>query len=48
MGPLAGRIAPEDRWAAIAWVRVLQRAGHATRADVPAGVVIPEPEKEAQ
>ncbi len=48
MGPLGGRIAPKDRWAAIAWVRVLQRAGHATRADVPADVVIPEPEKEAK
>ena len=34
MGPLAGRIAPADRWAAAAWVRVLQRAGHATLQDV--------------
>jgi len=48
MGPLAGRIAPEDRWAAIAWVRVLQRAGHATRADVPDGVTVPEPEEGAK
>ena len=35
MGPLAGRIAVDDRWAAVAWVRVLQRAGHATIDDVP-------------
>ena len=34
MGPLAGRIAPADRWAAVAWVRVLQRAGHASLQDV--------------
>jgi len=26
MGPLAGRLTREDRWAAIAWVRVLQHA----------------------
>ena len=36
MGPLRGRIAPADRWAAVAWVRVLQRAGHASLDDVPA------------
>jgi len=35
MGPLRGRIAPADRWAAIAWVRVLQHAGHASLDDVP-------------
>ncbi|MHC4848239.1 MAG: c-type cytochrome [Planctomycetota bacterium] len=35
MGPLGGRIAPGDRWATVAWVRVLQRAGHATLDDVP-------------
>jgi len=44
MGPLAGRIAPDDRWAAIAWVRVLQRAAHASRADVPEGVTPEEAE----
>ena len=36
MGPLGGRIRPADRWAAVAWVRVLQRAGHAPLAVVPA------------
>ncbi|MHC4940065.1 MAG: c-type cytochrome [Planctomycetota bacterium] len=35
MGPLGGRIAPQDRWAAVAWVRVLQRAAHASLDDVP-------------
>ncbi len=30
------QIAVEDRWAIIAYVRVLQRAAHATKADVPA------------
>lgn len=36
MGPLAGRLDVEDRWAAVAWVRVLQRSRNATLADVPA------------
>lgn len=35
MAPLAGRIPVEDRWAAVAWLRVLMRAGHATLEDVP-------------
>lgn len=35
MGPYGGRIAPDDRWAIVAHVRVLQRAFHATLADVP-------------
>jgi mono/diheme cytochrome c family protein len=30
------QIAIEDRWAIIAYVRALQRAAHATKADVPA------------
>ncbi len=30
------QIAVEDRWAIVAYVRVLQRAAHATKADVPA------------
>ena len=35
MGPLAGRLPPEDRWAAVAWVRVLQRARNAQLAELP-------------
>jgi mono/diheme cytochrome c family protein len=35
MGPYADRIALEDRWAAIAFVRALQRAGDARLDDVP-------------
>jgi len=30
------QISPEDRWAIVAWVRVLQRSQHATMEDVPA------------
>jgi mono/diheme cytochrome c family protein len=37
------QIPVEDRWAIVAWVRVLQRSQHATAADVPPGVGI-EPE----
>jgi len=40
MGPLGGRIAPGDRWRAVAWVRVLQRAGHASTDDLPEGVTL--------
>jgi mono/diheme cytochrome c family protein len=29
------QISPEDRWAVVAWVRVLQRSQHATMEDVP-------------
>ena len=32
----ADKLAPDDRWAVIAYVRALQRAQHATIADVPA------------
>ncbi|MDJ0973306.1 MAG: cytochrome c [Planctomycetota bacterium] len=35
MAPLAGRIPVDDRWAAVAWLRVLMRAGHASLDDVP-------------
>jgi hypothetical protein len=35
MGPLAGRLPQEDRWAAIAWVRVLQRAHNAKLSEIP-------------
>ena len=35
MAPLAGRIPVNDRWAAVAWLRVLMRAGHASIDDVP-------------
>jgi mono/diheme cytochrome c family protein len=34
----AGRVAPRDRWAIVAYIRVLQQSQHATRADIPAGV----------
>ena len=33
----ADKLSPDDRWAVIAYVRALQRARHATLADVPAG-----------
>ena len=36
MGPLAGRLTPEDRWAAIAWVRVLQHSRNVPLARIPA------------
>jgi hypothetical protein len=32
----AGRISPDDRWAIVAYIRVLQRSQHATLDDVPA------------
>ena len=32
----ADKLAPDDRWAVVAYVRALQRARHATLADVPA------------
>jgi len=32
----ADKLTAQDRWAVIAYVRALQRAGHATAADVPA------------
>ena len=35
MGPLAGRLTPEDRWAAVAWVRVLQHARNVPLARIP-------------
>jgi len=36
MQPYKFQIAVDDRWAIIAYVRVLQRAAHATVNDVPA------------
>ena len=36
MMPYADKLSPDDRWAVIAYVRALQRARHATVADVPA------------
>lgn len=36
MPPYADKLTPADRWAVIAYVRALQRAQHATLADVPA------------
>ena len=33
----ADKLSAQDRWAVIAYVRALQRAAHATTADVPAG-----------
>ena len=36
MGPLGGRLTPEDRWAAVAWVRVLQHSRNIPVADLPA------------
>jgi mono/diheme cytochrome c family protein len=36
MNPYADKLAPEDRWAVIAYVRALQRAQFGTVADVPA------------
>ena len=36
MFPYADKLSPDDRWAVIAYVRVLQRAHHATIDDVPA------------
>ncbi|MCX7702046.1 MAG: cytochrome c [Gemmataceae bacterium] len=35
MLPYAAQIKPSDRWAIVAWVRVLQRSQHATLDDVP-------------
>lgn len=36
MSPYADKLSPKDRWAVIAYVRALERAQHATVADVPA------------
>lgn len=38
MGPVGGRVAPEDRWAIVAYVRVLQRAQMGSLEDVPEAV----------
>ena len=35
MMPYADKLSPDDRWAVVAYVRALQRAHHATIADVP-------------
>lgn len=37
MLPYADKLSAEDRWAVVAYVRALQRAAHATAADVPPG-----------
>jgi mono/diheme cytochrome c family protein len=37
MQDYAAQIEPEDRWAIVAYIRVLQRSQHATMADVPPG-----------
>jgi hypothetical protein len=37
MPDYAAPIQPQDRWAIVAYIRVLQRSQHATLADVPAG-----------
>jgi mono/diheme cytochrome c family protein len=37
MPDYAAQIQPQDRWAIVAYIRVLQRSQHATLADVPAG-----------
>jgi len=41
----ASRVSPRDRWAIVAYIRALQRAGHATGASIPAGAagVGPQP-----
>jgi mono/diheme cytochrome c family protein len=36
MMPYADKLVPEDRWAVVAYLRALQRAAHATLANVPA------------
>jgi mono/diheme cytochrome c family protein len=36
MPPYGNQNRPEDRWAIIAYVRVLQRAAHGSMSDVPA------------
>jgi mono/diheme cytochrome c family protein len=38
MFPYADKLSPDDRWAVIAYVRALQRAQHASMADVPDGL----------
>lgn len=35
MLPYADKLAPDDRWAVVAYVRALQRAAHGTLSDVP-------------
>lgn len=35
MGPYGSKLTVEDRWAVVAYIRVLQRAGNATVEDVP-------------
>jgi hypothetical protein len=47
MGPYGPSIKPDDRWAVVAYVRALQRAGNATMKDVPENVR-PELEKASQ
>jgi hypothetical protein len=35
MYPYADRVAPDDRWAIVAYIRALQLSQHATLSDVP-------------
>jgi len=41
MPDYASQVAPRDRWAIVAYVRVLQLSQSATRADVPSGQKVP-------
>jgi mono/diheme cytochrome c family protein len=43
MPSYASQILPEDRWAVIHYVRVLQRAAHPTAADLATAPVPPTP-----
>jgi mono/diheme cytochrome c family protein len=38
----ADRVPRPDRWAIVAYIRALQRSQHASLADVPPGIGIPE------
>lgn len=41
MSDYASQVSPEDRWKIVAYIRALQLSENATRADVPAGQVVP-------
>ena len=41
MNDYSAQIPPRDRWTIVAYIRALQLSQHATKADVPAGQVIP-------
>jgi mono/diheme cytochrome c family protein len=38
MYPYADRVAPQDRWAIVAYIRALQLSQHAPLAQLPAGL----------